>query len=733
MKREELKNMLSQVDEQYIAEILDAEDMTSEAAPVPARPKRFAVWTAAAAVLCICTVGGGCLWWTQVHRQELPQQSAESGGEATAMQADTIREERNGYVLRWELEGRNSTPDYQRNFNGPIEQFGICELPVTVENTELSLSLYHDENGDPVEASAVLRNQEQQMVFNLSSKGKLYPLYCEGDLTEDAACDQPVIHIYDNTTQRDETEYEYELYYLHEGTAMTMRTYGFSAEEAEALAAAFLQDGTTPAKLSETATNRNEEDRTEYILVWDEGEQLYLNIDPEYLTYPASYERYTTKLIPVGGDDFTDIYGSVGFDENGIPYEVLAEYKKDGKRLTIKVNDREHPMKSPSGSLYCKELAEEHGKPTIVAMKTGTNSYQLCFTQDNTSVLLSADGYTAEEAEAITVELMQQHRTAAQIYDDEKMIDYSQYFTLEQPVPVSADFTLETNGGVHELDETSPFFDLSPFGPTDFAGRFYLRENGSTANIRLEYRSDDGRSVTVTAGGTGKMYAHGQLAEDGGTERNSGRIYGSRTEDGGTALSFRVCDWDCEIIGDGMTEEEMILFYDRLSAYLWENFGDTVFLHAEDCFSRDVSEITTQRIDLVWNGLHQYPITDPGIFTGLGLQSAEVHCTGDGTPQHALLYYSTGQTSIDIFMSSYGEMGPVFPISGASDGFRRNGIMMYGFSDAQNPDHRELCFVTANNIGVHLICYGVDAEEILALADRLIESGNSPAQLLDGN
>ena len=28
---------------------------------------------------------------------------------------------------------------------------------------------------------------------------------------------------------------------------------------------------------------------------------------------------------------------------------------------------------------------------------------------------------------------------------------------------------------------------------------------------------------------------------------------------------------------DGMTEEEMILFYDRLSAYLWENFGTRDF------------------------------------------------------------------------------------------------------------------------------------------------------------
>ena len=562
MKREELKNMLSQVEEQYIAEILDVEEMTSEAAPVPARPKRFAVWTAAAAVLCICTVGGGCLWWTQVHRQELPQQSAESGGEATAMQAGTVQ--RTTYELIWEeIPEERACIDYTLEAGGENTAVQKPVLPfVTADFTETRSGFYFDENGTAVNVYAWLSDDAKSIRLTMSDKGYLFPSNFFLDFSEDAGRECPVIHVYDMTQEGGVLGYE--LYCIYDGVGLSMETKGISATEAEKIAASFLTDGCTVQKL------------------WE-------------------------------------------------------------------------------------------------------------------------------------------------------MNDYSQYFTLEQPVPVSADFTLETDGGVHELDETSPFFDLSPFGTTDFAGRFYLRENGSTANIRLEYRSDDGRSVTVTAGGSGKMYAHGQLAEDGGTERNSGRIYGSRTEDGGTALSFRVCDWDCEIIGDGMTEEEMILFYDRLSAYLWENFGDTVFLHAEECFSRDVSEITTQRLDLVWNGLHQYPITDPGIFTGLGLQSAEVHCTGDGTPQHALLYYSTGQTSIDIFMSSYGEMGPVFPISGESDGFRRNGIMMYGFSDAQNPDHRELCFVTANNIGVHLICYGVDAEEILALADRLIESGNSPAQLLDGN
>lgn len=414
MKREELKNMLSQVDEQYIAEILDADEMTSEATPVPALPKRFAVWTAAAAVLCICMVGGGFLLSRNTPQAipENPLTAVESIPETAETSEDTVIE----YDLVWEtVPEERACIDYTLQAGGENTAIKVPVLPfIAAGFTNTRSGFYFDETGTAVNAYAWLSNDVSSIGLTLSDKGHLFPSNFFLDLPDESAAGKPVIHIYDTTEEGGAPEFE--LYCIYNGTGLSLETKGFSASEAEEIAASFVTGGCTVQKL------------------WE-------------------------------------------------------------------------------------------------------------------------------------------------------MNDYSKYFTLESPLPVSADFSLETEGGVHELDETSPFFDLSPFGPTDFAGRFYLRENGSTANIRLEYRSDDGRSVTVTASETGGMYAHGQLTGDGGTERYFDMLYGSRTEDGGSVLSFHLNSWDCEVIGYGMTDEEMLLFYDELAAYLKQNFGDTVFLDAESCSS----------------------------------------------------------------------------------------------------------------------------------------------------
>ncbi len=579
MKREELKRMLSQVDEQYIAEIIDAEEMTYEAAPAPRRAGRFAGWAAIAAAVCICTVGGGLLLGGVQDMPETSSQASQSPSVSVGTSTDTRIEEHEAYDLIWETPENDACIDYTWDAGGESVKVTNPALPFAADAYSIREAHFNlDANGTPENMYLIVHGGggDNTIQITLHEKGYLFPANFHVDLSADAGREKPAIHIYETTNfyGEDTAKQSFELYFIWNGVGFSMECDGIPLQEAEQIAASFLNQ-------------------------------------------------------------------------------------------------------------TCAGLFAEN--------------------------------------------------------------DPSRYFALESPIIVSADFTMESTGGTALVGEESPFFIVTPFGPTYFEGSYYLREDGSAANILLSYSNQDKtQNAEVIISNTGKMYAHGQLEAEGGVERDGVTLFGSTAEDGSTVLSFNanrieIVDngetkfsfngWDCQITCRGMSNDEVICFYDDIAMTLKTIAGIEQPAHAY--FFRDVSEITSHRLDQVWNGLHEVPIEEPELNIPLTLTSPRIYATGDGMAQFALFEYGDENGSANIYLNAHGDMGSDFPITGEADGRRFNGVMVYGFSDAADPDRKELYFLTKEGMGCSMVCHKLPEDRVLNIARQIMDAGISLQLLLE--
>lgn len=259
MNRNELKQMLSQVDEQYIAALVDAEETTSEAAPITQKSRRFKGWAAAAAIVCVIGVGGGCL--------ALRGSMGVPPASEVISRTDGTVEERADYDLIWEVPEDDQIIEYTLDAGGKTETLDTAALPFAADElTERRAGFYFDESGTVINAYTNLHNDERSLDIIFSDEGSVVPNYMFADVSEDADRSKPAIHIHEISTS------QYELFYLHDGVGITVETNGYTAEEAEGFAAALLRDGASAAKfyednscssyffrdISEITTHRNE-------------------------------------------------------------------------------------------------------------------------------------------------------------------------------------------------------------------------------------------------------------------------------------------------------------------------------------------------------------------------------------------------------------------------------------------------------------------------------------------
>ncbi len=563
MNRNELERMLTQVDEQYVGEILEAEEMTAEQIPVITRKPHFVRYAAIAAAVCVCVAGGCWMLSKQGGMPTVPDSS--DSGVSVGQSSDTSIEEHIDYDLIWETPENFACIDYTWDAGGESVKVTNPTLPFAADAYSIREAHFNlDADGTPENMYLIVHGNggDNTIRITLHEKGHLFPSNFFVDFSADAGREKPAIHIYETTREygEDNTKQSFELYFIWNGVGFSMECDGISLQEAEQIAASFLNQ-------------------------------------------------------------------------------------------------------------TCAGLFAEN--------------------------------------------------------------DPSRYFALEQPLVASADFTMESTGGTHELDENCRFFTATPFGPTYFSGRYYLREDGSTANIQLTYSNQDKtQTADVTISGTGKMYAHGQLDSVQGADRNGTMLYGCHTING-AVVSFRTNGWDCQITAGGLTDDEVLLFCDEIIEILGTDFAETAAIAPEEYFFRDISEISTHRLEFQWNGLQEVHIEDPGLDIPMMLTCPRIYATGDNMAQFALFEYGDESGSANIYLNAHGDMGSVFPIRGAEDGRMFNGVMVYGFSDAKNAGRKELYFLTKEGLGCSMVCHKLTEKQVLDIAKEIMDEKMTLQLLLE--
>ncbi len=327
-------------------------------------------------------------------------------------------EARDGYVLLWEETALTEEADHSWGAGGKNIDFTHCPMPFEIENYTVHGTISCSTDGDAVNARVIVSQDEKSIQFTLSDKGKFFTECCKADLSRDADYDKPVIHIYDNTGNPNAYDMTcYELYYLHNGTALTMRTYNYTAEEAEALAAALLQNGTAAAYVLENSAEYEEIDRGDYVLIWDRGAISYLDLAEPVFSFDENdkveYPSYVE--MPFDTSELTKFSSNLRFNADGIPYYAFMEYSNDSQDVEVSVCDTGHPFSSISGSLSYSELDEKYDKPIILILEYFSSSYQLRFKKGDIGVMVSTRGFTAEEAEAFAAALLNEGISAAEI------------------------------------------------------------------------------------------------------------------------------------------------------------------------------------------------------------------------------------------------------------------------------------------------------------------------------
>lgn len=245
MKREELKRMLAQVDEQYIAEILDAEELNMSVKPVSRRS--FARWTAAAAVICIA--GGGLLLWQNGGSVFQPQDAVESAVSAADYFTRDVSEITT-HRREYPMDIVTGTPYWAGGggiiTNNPASLRRLCDL-AGMEGSELSI--FTDASDAAVHAQAVLTDDAQHYAdILLSDTGDMISVF-----PTDGGRERGGIPFYGFTDAQD-ADYR-ELYFVTGGVSCSILSKGLTDGQVIALADAIIEGQITPDSLLEAMDN----------------------------------------------------------------------------------------------------------------------------------------------------------------------------------------------------------------------------------------------------------------------------------------------------------------------------------------------------------------------------------------------------------------------------------------------------------------------------------------------
>lgn len=569
MNRNELEQMLTLVDEKYIAELGESEETTSDVTVQKPAIRRFIPFAAAAAAVCLCVAGVG-----------LAQQGGLRTGTEVQLGEDTAVDtpDLGGYDLIWEQAEKFACIDYVYDAGGECISGGVPVLPFAVPELDPAQDSRHnfflDESGNPVRMNVILCGMDKSLYLTLCDEGKVYPTHFEVDFSADASRGKPVLHIYDRNSEND-AMLNYELYFIHNGVGMSMETIGYTAEEAVEAAALLLKENYTVEKLWKMQSPSTPAS-TPYTIV--RGDTTNVEVVDYKFTAGGETLTYQNPVLPIynfpyASSDMT-VYLNVG---GGVSSACVGLYE-EGKQFLCRINDK--------GTLYPTYFAEDVAARNIAA-ESLTDAvvlyvYDASFIDDTehypgwedkahyqvycmtNGIGYSIDAFGCTEQEAVDFAWELCGVSGIQLYADNKDAgDDSLYFQREESMPLSPAF--DPQSLTSDIVTESRFdlaFDTVPFTGNDCI--FYLDSTGRTLSADMKLYNDAGQWARILISAVPGMFTEGQLEEPGSVERDSVRLYGCHPQENCAELCFGIENVDCFIQTFGLSEQETVNLADNL-------------------------------------------------------------------------------------------------------------------------------------------------------------------------
>lgn len=322
MNKNELGRMLSEVDEKHVAELLDTEETTSSVTVIHRR-SNVVRWTAIAAAVCLCVVGGGMALGRM-------QGQTPFAGDPNSQVED--HEPDLEFVFRYEgIPEELLCIDYTlEQKSGSVTESYTPSLPFDMSDFITASAITYEDADSVVHNTAItLVSDKGSVNLILNDFGELFSTRVFPDVSADAQHKKAIIHMYEHPVHENESSYE--LFYVYDGIGMSMETNGYTAEEAEAFAVALLQNGTTAKEFAFR-------DYYGYEIVSETvPERKFVEHDHNL---HGDMENVDTPVLPFDAALF-DTDASFGFDENGEPvYAFIGLCCGDSVTVRLFVDDR---------------------------------------------------------------------------------------------------------------------------------------------------------------------------------------------------------------------------------------------------------------------------------------------------------------------------------------------------------------------------------------------------------
>ncbi len=721
MNRNELKRMLSEVEEQYISEIVDDEETTSDVTMIR-RTNHFGRWAAIAAAVCLCVVGGGVALGRMQQNSfaDNPNSEVEELPEFDLIR-ESIPKELCIIDYTWEAGGENF------KCSSPMLPFADSNFD------EVRSTFFCDENGDAVNFYAHLKNGEKSIQLTISDRGHLFPNNFFLDLSEDANRQKPAIHIYEMS--RTSERQKFELYYLHGGIGMSMETSGYTEEEAVAFAASLLRNNVTSKSLWEAANAEFDyevihEPLPEPLL------ELSYTLEQEYGNVSTSF----TPSLPFEMTGFTSASAICYLDSDSIVHNTFVNLLSEKGRVSVTLSDFEELFStrvSPDVSTdaqYKKPVIHMYEHPVYESKP----NYELFCVYNGVGLSMETSGYTAKEAEAFAAALLQNGTTAKEF----AFRDHYGFEKVEETIPERKYIEHDPNlhGDMKKVDTPVLPFDAALF---DTDASFGFDENGEPVYAFIGFCYGDSATVRLFVDDRGRLYNEDyevdfsadaklnyprvhfyDLSEEMGgeyTERYDfycrygdigytvlssdcsfsevgDNILGSLLKNGATAKSLYEASMNGEIPTESPTEEKGLfgLAFDELPQVCGDIY-ETRFTYILDDYS--------------------LPFAVGGEdYTGHG----NVQCTSSDSPFYAQIYLSNGyEKTIDIRMSQEEGMFGDTPIP-ENGGVEYRDVTLYGHSNLD--DSTLIVTFVLDGTGYTLESHNMPQEDLFAFVDAIIDN-----------
>ncbi len=202
--------------------------------------------------------------------------------------------------------------------NGKVTTTYTPSLPYALSGfTASSAITYLDADSVVHNTDIRLESEKGSVQIILSDFGQLFSTRISPDISADADRDKAIIHMYTHPVQNSVPDYE--LFCVYHGVGLTMRTIGYTEEEAEAFAVTLLENAVTASSLY-YATNAFDPFFTEksdlFICDLHEVPRITNTSDESSIYYTLN--DYTLPFT-LEGDTYTG-YGNIHCNASGTPF-----------------------------------------------------------------------------------------------------------------------------------------------------------------------------------------------------------------------------------------------------------------------------------------------------------------------------------------------------------------------------------------------------------------------------